>query len=205
LSKKRYVGRHIGRIQATAERHRTHGPAGRIAYRAWQFWMALSARPLTAAEWQEITGLLPAPACALFATMTTADQRHCLAVQRALRAHGCVDRELLQAALLHDVGKGARRVPLWMRPTVVLLKRLAPDVLVRLAGPYPALPDAAHGVPAVASARWRRPFWAAWYHATIGADLAITAGLSPRVALLIRTHHQPDGPAAALHAIDDAW
>nr|MBF6592283.1 hypothetical protein [Ktedonobacterales bacterium] len=50
---------------------------------------------------------------------------------------------------------------------------------------------------------WRRPFYSAWQHAEIGADLAARAGLSPRAVLLIRTHHQPDGPAAELHAVDE--
>ena len=29
-------------------------------------------------------------------------------------------------------------------------------------------------------------------------------GLSARAVEMIRTHHQPDGPAAELHAVDDA-
>ena len=38
----------------------------------------------------------------------------------------------------------------------------------------------------------------------IGADLASTAGLSEEAVLYIRTHHQPDGPAAELHLVDEA-
>jgi hypothetical protein len=178
-------------------------PIGRIVYRIWQVWAALSARPLTAAEWREVEALLPADACALFATMTVSDQRHCLSVQQALRASGCGDRDLLQAALLHDVGKGGRRVPFWIRPTVVLLRRLAPRMLTWLAGPCPPVPIGLAGGVASEGARWRQPFRAAWHHAAIGANLAAAAGLGPRAALLIRTHHQPDGPAAALHAVDD--
>jgi hypothetical protein len=37
----------------------------------------------------------------------------------------------------------------------------------------------------------------------VGADLAAAAGLSERAVLYIRTHHQPHGPAAALHAVDE--
>src|SRR5258708_7144058 len=51
--------------------------------------------------------------------------------------------------------------------------------------------------------RWRRPFYLAGHHAEIGADLAAAAGLPARSVLLIRTHHQPGGPAAELHAVDE--
>ena len=51
---------------------------------------------------------------------------------------------------------------------------------------------------------WRRSLGYAWWHADIGAELAAAAGLSERAVLYIRTHHQPDGPAAALHNVDKA-
>ena len=50
---------------------------------------------------------------------------------------------------------------------------------------------------------WRRALSYAWWHAEIGADLAEDAGLSERAVLYIRTHHQPHGPAAALHHVDE--
>ena len=34
--------------------------------------------------------------------------------------------------------------------------------------------------------------------------MAAKAGLSERAALYIRTHHQPDGPAAELYTVDEA-
>lgn len=136
-----------------------------------------------------MAALLPEPARALFASMTIGDQRHCLNVCAALQARGCVDRDLLAAALLHDVGKGGGRVRFWMRPTVVLLRAAAPGLLRWLASS--------------STSRWRRPFYAAWHHAAIGADLAAAAGLSERAVLFIRTHHDAHGPAAALHAVDD--
>jgi hypothetical protein len=121
--------------------------------------------------------------------MTRNDQRHSLTVFRALRDRGCQDRDLLVAALLHDSGKGGGRVPFAIRPAVVLLRALAPGALIWMAR---------------SSSPWfRRPFYFASRHAEIGAGLATQAGLSERVAQLIRTHHQPDGPAAELHAVDD--
>jgi hypothetical protein len=160
----------------------------RAVYRVSQVWRQLSAR-VQPEEQAFIATLLPGAACALFATMTLGDQRHCLNVCYALRSQGCVDRDLLAAALLHDVGKGGGRVRFWMRPTLVLLRAIAPGLLRWLASSP--------------TSRWRHPFYTAWHHAAIGANLAAAAGVSERVVLLIRTHHDAEGPAAALHAIDD--
>lgn len=158
-------------------------------YRVYQVWRSLAARPLDGDDHAILSATLPAAGRALFSTMSRNDQRHSLTVYRALRARGCADADLLAAALLHDSGKGDGRVPFVVRPAVVLLRAYAPGVLRWLT-------DAPHP--------WfRRPFYYAGRHAEIGADLAAQAGLPARVVTLIRTHHQPDGPAAELHAVDD--
>ncbi|HEX6542101.1 MAG TPA: hypothetical protein VF040_10135 [Ktedonobacterales bacterium] len=159
-------------------------------YRVWQFWRSVLPRPLNAADRAILDRYLPLPGRALFGTMSRNDQRHSLTVYRALRERGCDDPDMLAAALLHDSGKGGGRVRLWVRPPFVLLRVFAPGVLRWL-----ARDDAAW---------WRRPFYYAWRHADVGADLAAAAGLSERAVLLIRTHHLPNGPAAELHAVDDA-
>ena len=159
-------------------------------YRVWQMWRSLAVRRLEDADRAILEQTLPPGGRALFATMSLNDQRHSLAIYRALRERGCDDPDMLAAALLHDSGKGNGRVRLWVRPPFVLLRAFAPGVLrwlVRQPHPW-----------------WRRPFYNAWHHAEIGAQAAAQAGLSVRTVLLIRTHHQPDGPAAALHAVDDA-
>jgi len=158
-------------------------------YRVWQVWRSLTPRPLDDDDRAILAAMLPPGGRALFATMTLNDQRHSLTVYRALRERGCADPELLAAALLHDSGKGGGRVSFWVRPPVVLLRAFAPRALAWLARD---------------DRRWfRRPFYNAWRHAEIGADLAAKAGLPPRVVLLIRSHHDPTGPAAELHAVDD--
>ncbi len=169
------------------------GRGWRARYRLWQVWHRVTAR-VTEADLASMRALLPPTGQTLFLTMTRGDQRHSLDVYGALVAQGCADTELLAAALLHDVGKGAHRVRFVMRPDVVILRKLAPQILVRLAGPGA---EAAVGW-------WRRPVRDAWHHAEWGAILAEQAALPPRVVLLIRTHHDPTGPAAALHAVDDA-
>jgi hypothetical protein len=102
---------------------------------------------------------------------------------------------LLAAALLHDVGKAQGRVPFWTRPAIVLGKLFAPRLLRSLT----VSPDEGKTIPA-----WQRSLSNAWWHAEIGADLAAAAGLSEEAVLYIRTHHQPGGPAAELHLVDEA-
>ena len=164
-------------------------PLSTARYRVYQVWRSLAARPLDAEDHAILDATLPAAGRAVFFTMSRNDQRHSLTVYRALRERGCDDADLLAAALLHDSGKGGGRVPFVIRPAVVLLRAFAPGALRWLArSPRP----------------WfRRPFYYAWRHADIGANLAAQAGLPPRVVTLIRTHHQPAGPAAELHAVDD--
>lgn len=158
-------------------------------YRVYQVWRSLAARPLDAEDHALIARVLPDGGQRLFFTMTRNDQRHSLTVYRALLARGCADEEMLAAALLHDSGKGGGRVPFLVRPPVTILRAYAPWALAWLArAPRP----------------WfRRPFYYAAHHAAIGADLASAAGLSSRVVTLIRLHHDPTGPAAELHAVDD--
>ena len=149
--------------------------------------------PLSTQERAEVANWLPERARELFATMSVADQRHALRVCRGLQERGCMDVEMLAAALLHDVGKAQGRVPFWTRPAIVIGKRVAPGLLSRLTS-YPV--DAG-------CKGWRRSLSYAWHHAEVGADLATAAGLSPQAVLYIRTHHQPDGPAAQLHLVDE--
>ncbi len=167
-------------------------PLARARYRVWQALYRLVAR-VGEADLAPVRAYLPPAGQALFLTMSRGDQRHSLDVFAALTATGCDDRDLLAAALLHDAGKGNHRVRYPMRPAIVLLHAWAPRLLDWLAGPAATAPIG----------WWRRPFRDAWHHAELGAILAQRAGLAPRVVELIRTHHDPQGPAAALHAVDD--
>lgn len=152
--------------------------------------------PLSAQEYAEVERRLPPDARALFRSMSPADQFHSLRVCQGLQARGCTDGDMLAAALLHDVGKAAGRVPFWTRPVIVLGKLCAPALLAQLAvAPYLF---GERIVPA-----WQRALSYAWWHAEIGAELAASAGLSERAVLYIRTHHQPRGPAAEMHVVDE--
>jgi len=148
--------------------------------------------PLSEEDYQQVASVLPSSAAlALFRSMSPADQQHALRVCHGLQARGCTDTDMLAAALLHDIGKAHNRVPFWTRPAIVLGKKLAPQLLSRLVIHPTPIP------------KWRQSLSNAWYHADIGADLAASTGLSERAVLYIRTHHQPGGPAPALHAIDE--
>lgn len=170
-----------------------------IAYRLGQVREQLGfVAPLTERDYKEVVALLPtAAALSLFRTMSPADQQHSLRVCRRLIARGCKDKDMLAAALLHDVGKAQGRVPFWTRPAIVLGKKLAPRLLTRLV----IYPEKCTSHPTIPN--WRLSLSYAWYHADVGADLAHAAGLSARAALYIRTHHQPAGPAAELHEVDE--
>ncbi len=152
--------------------------------------------PLSSEEYAEVERWLPVTALTLFQSMSDADQQHSLRVYRGLLKRGCTEQDLLAAALLHDVGKAHGRVPFWTRPAIVLGKCCAPALLARLVVSPQQL--RARDIP-----HWRRSLSYAWWHADVGADLAQEAGLSPRAVLYIRTHHQPAGPAALLHAVDE--
>jgi hypothetical protein len=166
----------------------------KVVYRLGQVRQQLGpVAPLSAEERAEVARCLPSRALALFATMSAADQRHSLRVCRGLQARGCTEADMLAAALLHDVGKAQGRVPFWTRPAIVIGKNIAPGLLSRLTM-YP-VDGRCTG--------WRRALSYAWHHAAVGADLAAAAGLSERAVLYIRTHHQPHGPAAQLHLVDE--
>ena len=154
--------------------------------------------PLAPADNAEVAHWLPASALPLFQSMSRADQQHSLRVCRGLLAHGCSDDDMLAAALLHDVGKAEGRVPFWTRPAIVIGRHIAPGLLMRLAVCPLNAGDAGKR-----KARWRRSLGYAWWHAEVGAELAAAAGLSERAVLYIRTHHQPAGPAAELHSVDE--
>jgi hypothetical protein len=92
-------------------------------------------------------------------------------------------------------GEGSGRVSIPSRPSPIYrplsgypFNTLAPQI-----GDWESLP------------KWRRSLSYAWYHADVGADLAAAAGLSEhgKLVLYIRTHHQPNGPAAQLHEVDE--
>lgn len=163
-----------------------------LLYRLWQFLAALGtlARPSDDAP---ARARLSPPAYALFRRMAPYDRAHALRVYLWLRENGVTDPALLQAGLLHDVGKsaGPERIPLLYRGPIVLARRV-PRLWARLAQERP------RGDP-------RRPFYLYAGHAARGAELARAAGCPPEVAALVAMHHdeQAEGNAELLRRADE--
>ncbi|MGH2562103.1 MAG: hypothetical protein ACRDJH_23840, partial [Thermomicrobiales bacterium] len=140
-------------------------------------------RPATVDEHAAIRAAKLSPEqVAAFASLANFDRRHLCRVLEALRQAGVDDVDLLQAALLHDLGKRSPhgQVRLIQRATRVLLGRLAPSLLARLSR-MPASP-------------WRLGLALAVHHPQLGAEEAARLGCSPRTCWLI-AHHE-DRPAA---------
>ena len=153
--------------------------------RVKQFWRACRAT----VEPREMNGLseyLDPAQRALFARMAVSDQRHCFDLFYSLRERMGTDGPLLQAALLHDVGKSAAPVRLWHRVAYVVLGKLSGRARAKLC--------------ARRGTGWRVPFFVLAHHTDLGADLALKAGCSGEVVALIRSHQRPVNPVMPLPA-----
>ncbi len=120
--------------------------------------------------------------------MQPSEQAHSLKVFHSLVRYGEDNVDLLQAALLHDVGKSLYPLRLWDRAWIVLAKAVFP-VHARRWGKGPA-------------SGWRRALVVAEQHPEWGARLAEEAGASPRVVTLIRRHQEPTSDVMSINDID---
>ena len=145
-------------------------------YRVRQFASALLAR-VSPDDLREADEVLPPDAQKLFRQMSVSDQRHSLNVMRTLRRQGHAEPGLLEAALLHDVGKSAARIYPWHRASIVLTAHFAPGLFAWLTSGEPR--------------GWRGPFVVHRQHTEIGAEWATQAGCSPLTVSLIRRHQEP--------------
>ncbi|MGD9028487.1 MAG: hypothetical protein PVG25_01575 [Anaerolineae bacterium] len=148
-----------------------------VRYRVKQFWQAITARhAVSEGRIARAAQGLPPEARVLFARQAPQDQRHALAVYETLRREEHTQQDLLAAALLHDVGKAATRLPAWRRGLFVLAEHFLPGMLDRaIRGPFGS----------------RRRLLADYAeHAEIGARWAEEAGCSPMTVTLIRRHEE---------------
>ncbi len=151
-----------------------------VRYRVEQF---LRARKALSAEQvisdhtgEHLARVLSPAAQALFARQAPQDQRHALAVYETLCRRGYTCKDLLAAALLHDVGKAVVRLRPWQRGVFVLAERLAPGALE-------------HVTRGRTQGLWRS-FALYARHAEIGARWAEHVGCSPVTVELIGRHEE---------------
>lgn len=151
-----------------------------VHYRVEQFLRALTARhAISEARIEQAARILTPEARELFARQAPQDQRHALDVYETLCREGHTNQDLLTAALLHDAGKAAARLPAWQRGVFVLAERFAPGVL-----------DLA--MRSEAGSRWRSLADYAG-HAEISAHWAEQVGCAPLTVKLIRRHEEQLG------------
>jgi hypothetical protein len=157
----------------------------RVAYRVWQFIRATFFR-VGQDEYALIERhLLPAQV-ALFMRMDRLDQRHCLDVFYTLYDAHHRDGALLEAALIHDVGKADGRLKMWHRVSIVWMQQFVPGWLERL----------------TADGRgWKAPFGVHVRHAETSARWVADAGSPPQVIDLIRRHHKKNPKDERLAAL----
>jgi len=152
-------------------------------YRIWQFWQSLKGSPENG-KTAQITMLLDDRQLRLFQEMKAPEQNHSIRVYQSLRHSGVQNKDLLQAALLHDAGKQQVTLYRWERIFAVLLDAAAPRI----------------------SAAWgegkpkglRKPLAVYHQHAAWGAELAREAGCSSLTVWLICNHetdHPEDPPS----------
>jgi hypothetical protein len=164
--------------------------SARTLYRSRQFFRSIGAF-IDEDERAEAARLLNDDQRRLFFSMTARDQRHSVDVLHVLLSQGRTDRDLLSAALLHDVGKG--RVRLWHRVAYVLIRAASPRLLQRLASG--------------GDGSWRGALAAIADHAERGASLVQAAGGSEDLVNLVRRHESPgdsDPRLPLLRAADES-
>ena len=154
----------------------------RARYRAGQFRDFLWPRGPGPRDRADIRRVLPPPLEALFLRQTAGEQAHALRVMRSAAASGIQTGRLglLQAALLHDVGKIRAPLSLLERVAVVLAGRFWPSLKER--------------------SNWR-PFVTARRHAEWGAEMVAGAGAPPLTVDLVRRHQEPAAPEDKLLAV----
>jgi hypothetical protein len=121
----------------------------------------------------------------LWTRMSGADRRHAVGVARRTMTElggdgpdGVVPREVVAAALLHDVGKIESGLGTWSRAGVTFAGMAV--------GREKLLGWSEHG-----EAGWRRRVGSYLSHDEIGADLLLEAGSDPLTVAWASEHHRP--------------
>lgn len=145
-----------------------------LFYRVRQFKQAVAAPELSDAQLAEIQAILSDSEFALFLQFDRGEQWHSYQVMQTLQEAGHVQPDLLQAALLHDVGKTRLPLSVWDRSLIVLMQKMMPGKTAVWGK------NSADG--------WKRPFVVKEQHPEWGAEMVEAAGSSALVVSLVRRH-----------------
>ena len=147
----------------------------KLPYRVRQFKSALFP-PSQLVRTEDIRAYLTPSQLTLFRRLQKSEQWHAFSVLQTLLESGQKNADLLNAALLHDLGKIHYPLKVWERVMIVMVRRFAPRLLQRWGQETP------QGL--------SKPFVVACHHAEWGADLAARAGASKLTIELIRRHEE---------------
>ncbi len=175
--------------------------AARMAYRTRQLWRTLTAAP-DAGDIERARHVLTDAQWDLFSRLQPSEQAHSLQIFTRLEAQGETNRDLLGAALLHDIGKSRFPLKVWERVAIVLGKAFFPGQ----ARKWGVVSGGEQEMNAL-----RRPFIIAEMHPAWGAELVEQAGAGVLFVNLVRRHQEKileictleDRLLAKLQAADD--
>lgn len=145
-----------------------------LLYRMRQFKQAVTAPELDETELAEVYAVLSLAQGELFLRFDRSEQRHSYAVMHTLQTAAHTQPDLLQAALLHDVGKTRAPLSVWGKSLVVVAQKVVPGK------------TAVWGEHDLQG--WKRPFVVKAQHPEWGAQMAEAVGSSALVVALIRRH-----------------
>lgn len=149
-----------------------------LMYRTRQFWQAIFAR----VDDELVSSFLTSAQLSLFSQMQASEQAHSQKVLEKLISQGEQNKDLLVAALLHDVGKIRAPLRLWERVLIVLTKSICPACINK----WGQLP---HGEE-TSKLGWRKAFVVSVHHPEWGAVLAEQCGTSQQAVELIARHEE---------------
>lgn len=162
-----------------------------LHYRIKQFWRGITAQPLATKQALLIRETLSEEQWQLFQRFAPRDQQHSFQVWATLQNAGHRDPLLLQAALLHDIGKTQLRLGTVGRIWIVVGTFLWPNWVVRWGQQ-----------PLTEAAWWAVPFVVRQQHALWGADLLREIDAADALCDIVARHQDPlressaaDGPA----------